>query len=77
MSRPRPVLEVEVTASYRRRAGHLVCAFVTVYETRTDGQRAVLDSRHLVERDERLVDLTTSCVRQMVLEHVLVDVEPF
>lgn len=77
MARPRPVLDVEVTVSYRRRAGHLECAFATVIETRTDGQRAVVASKHIHGRDERLIDTGTALFRELVLEHVLVDVEPF
>jgi hypothetical protein len=77
MTRPRPVLDVEVTVSFRRRAGHLECFFVTVIETRTDGQRSVLDSAHRLARDERCVDQSIAAFREAVLEHVLVDVEPF
>lgn len=77
MARPRPVLDVEITVSFRRRAGHLTCAFVTVIETRSDGQRSVVDSRHLCARDEKLIDAGLACVRDMTLEHALVAVEPF
>lgn len=77
MARPRPVLDVEVTVSFRRRAGHLDCAFISVFETRTDGQRACLDSKHILGKDERLIDLAAAAYRELVLEHVLVDVEPF
>jgi hypothetical protein len=77
MARPRPVLDVEVAVSFRRRAGHLDCAYILVWETRTDGQRSCLLSRHVAARDERLVDLCNRQFRELVLEHVLVDVEPF
>lgn len=77
MARPRPVLDVEVTVSFRRRAGHLECAFLTVFETRSDGQRACMASEHLQGRDERLIDAAAARYRDLVLEHVLVNVEPF
>ena len=77
MARPRPVLDTEITVSFRRRNGHIECAFLTVFVTRTDGQRAVLDSAHITCRDERCVDKAVALFRDRVLEHVLAGVEPF
>ena len=73
----KPFTDTEVTISVRRVDGHLTCAFVSAVARRQGGQMAIIDSRHIAELDEVLLDRAIQLSREWLLEWALSPCEPF
>jgi len=77
MSRPRPTIEIEVRLSLRLNPTGAVCCYVTATEVRSDGQQAVLASRHFADEPLALLDTAHAFARELELEHFLPLIDPF
>ena len=75
--RPRRLEQIDVSLSYRLHECAGACCYVTVIAMRTDGQRSVIESRHITGDPIDLVDSALAVAREHTLEHFLTLCEPF
>lgn len=76
-SRSRPTEAVEIELSFRLNPVGPPCCYVYAREIKTDGQHALLDSRHLTGPPEFLVDQVDRYCRDLIIEHFLTRTSPF
>lgn len=76
-ARRSPVVYVEIEANYRWRGSVPECCFLSVVEQRGELHRRIAHTEHIHGSPERLIDQVLRRTRELTLEYVLVESEPF
>lgn len=71
------IVYIDVEVSYRWRGGGPACAYLCVVEQRNETHRRIVHTEHIGGSGEQLIDTVIERSRQLHLEFVLPNVEPF
>jgi len=75
--RPRRLESIEISLSLRMHDCAGPCAYVYALSIRSDGQRALIDSRHFTGDPLQLLDAASGFIRELQMEHFLPLTSPF